>query len=247
MLEAPALRAGEEGERRWRIYVDAGHGAANNAGTLSAMCEREEDFTLRVANDLAKRLPELGPFDVRVSRDGSAPVSYPARLEASSAWRADAFVAIHMDARGYAEAWAAAPGKTCWRNDASPGFSVLWSSDGTAAAISGRQALARTIASRMEAAGFLAYDGVDYVGHYVDDPAHDGVFENREGIGRRIYLLRKPRMPAVIIETHHALHLDELTRWHEPRTLEVFAAAVATGLLDALDPPAVAESGPLPR
>lgn len=232
------VESGRDGDaRRWRIYVDAGHGADGNAGTQSAICEQEETFTLRVANDLAQRLPELGPFDVLVSRDGTRPVSYPSRIEASSAWKADAFVAIHMDARGTAQPWLASPGQTCWRQDAEPGFSVLWSSEGERTATSRRQTLARAIAARMKTAGFLPYDGRNYPGHYASDPGHDGVFENRPGIGRRIYLLRKPRMPAVIIETHHGLDLEELTRWREPRTLEVFAATVAAGLLDALDSP----------
>jgi len=238
LLESPTESARPDGSRRWRIYLDAGHGAEGNAGTQSVMCEREEDFTLRVANDLAKRLPKLGPFDVLVSRDGSRSVSYPSRVTSASAWKADAFVAIHMDARGVAQPWLAAPGKTCWRQDETPGFSVLWSSEGAAALTSRRHGLARAIAARMETAGFLPYDGVNYPGHYVGDTERDGVFENRAGVGRRIYLLRKPAMPAVIIETHHALDLEESLRWQEPRTLEVFAAAVAAGLLDALDPPA---------
>ena len=201
------------------------------------MCEAEEDFTLQIANDLAERLPALGPFEVRVSRDGSRPVSYATRVRESIGWKADAFVAIHMDARGSPEAWNPTPDRTCWRQDGSPGFSVLWSSEGVVSSTARKRALAQALAARMQEAGFLAYDGADYVGHYVADPERAGVFENRAGIGRRIFLLRKPAMPAVIIETHHALDLEESTRWHEPRTLEVFGAAVAAGLVDALGPP----------
>jgi N-acetylmuramoyl-L-alanine amidase len=45
------------------------------------------------------------------------------------------------------------------------------------------------------------------------------------------------RWRANLIETHHALDLEEVARWREERTLEAFAAAVAWGLVDALAPP----------
>jgi N-acetylmuramoyl-L-alanine amidase len=61
---------------------------------------------------------------------------------------------------------------------------------------------------------------------------------SRHEPGRRIHVLRRPRVPSVIIETHHALDFEEAARWKEERTLEVFAAAVAQGLVDALSSPA---------
>ena len=50
-------------------------------------------------------------------------------------------------------------------------------------------------------------------------------------------MLRRPRIPSVIIETHHALDFEEVARWREERTLEAFAAAVAQGVVDAFAPP----------
>jgi N-acetylmuramoyl-L-alanine amidase len=51
-------------------------------------------------------------------------------------------------------------------------------------------------------------------------------------------------MPSVIIETHHALDLEEVARWREERTLEAFAAAVTQGLVDAFAPPPGAPPAP---
>ena len=39
-------------------------------------------------------------------------------------------------------------------------------------------------------------------------------------------------VPTVIIETHHALDYEEVERWREMRTRNVFANAVTKGLLD---------------
>ncbi|MFZ5469634.1 MAG: N-acetylmuramoyl-L-alanine amidase family protein [Myxococcota bacterium] len=220
-------------KRPWRIYLDGGHGAKDNQGVASVTCEHEEDFTLRVAKDLAEHLRRTGAFEVRLSRDG-ARVAYEARVRAAESWKADAFLSLHADARGLARWWSPVPGTFCLRQDETPGFAVLWSSDGPALLTPRRQTLARALATRMRQAGLLAYDGVDYPGHYVGDDSHPGVFENRPGIGRRIFVLRKPTMPSVIIETHHALDFEEAARWKEPLTLEAFAAAVAASLSDVL-------------
>ena len=39
-------------------------------------------------------------------------------------------------------------------------------------------------------------------------------------------MLRRPAMPSVIIETHHAWHPDEWARWQEENTRLAFAFAV---------------------
>jgi len=58
--------------------------------------------------------------------------------------------------------------------------------------------------------------------------------DRRTPLRRRVFLLRAPRMPSIIIETHHALDYRESARWAEPRTHDAFAAAVAAALVDAL-------------
>jgi len=39
-------------------------------------------------------------------------------------------------------------------------------------------------------------------------------------------------MPSIIIETHHAFDPEEVARWTEARTLDVFAATVASALVE---------------
>jgi N-acetylmuramoyl-L-alanine amidase len=55
---------------------------------------------------------------------------------------------------------------------------------------------------------------------------------DKRPLKKRVYFLRASRTPTVIIETHHALDPDEVARWDEPRTREVFSAAVAASILD---------------
>ncbi len=46
--------------------------------------------------------------------------------------------------------------------------------------------------------------------------------------------LRRPAMASIIVETHHAWHTDEASRWDDAATLEAFGAALAAGIADAL-------------
>ncbi len=220
-----------------RIYLDAGHGAPGNSGSTSVTCEPEESFTLRVAQELARRLEATGHFQVKLSRKPGQRPTYPDRLEEAERWRADLFLSLHSDSRGEASWWLAAKGQWCLRNDAAPGYSVLYADDIPEPLLPRRLALARALARRMGEAGFFPYGGEDYVGLYAPDSEQPGTFVSRHQPGQRIFVLRKPRMPSVIIETHHALDLEEEARWREERTLEAFAAAVARGLVDALVPP----------
>jgi N-acetylmuramoyl-L-alanine amidase len=216
-----------------RVFIDAGHGAAGNVGVASVACELEQDFTLRVAEDLARRLEATGHFRVKVSRRAGEEVSYPRRLRAAERFGAEVILSLHADARGMATAWQPAPGTWCWRQDATPGFAVLYSDRGAPALRDGRRALGRALARHLAASGLLAYDGVDYEGQYLKDEAQAGAFVDR----RFLYLLKRPEAPSVIVETHHFLDFEEAARWREERTLEAFAAAVAGGLVEALARP----------
>lgn len=240
-LSPPELLIPKKG-RRFRIYLDAGHGAPGNSGTQSAFCEAEEDFTLRVARHLAEKLRASGRFVVKLSRDGAKRPRYQDRVREANEWNADAFLSLHMDARGYANAWEPSPGKFCWRSDDTPGFAILWSDDAPQKLKQRRLSLAQAIAAQLQTTGFLAYDGVDYTGLY-DGDEQPGVFVDRHVPGRRIYVLRRPKVPSVIIETHHALDVRETTRWREPRTLDAFSDAVTAALLSSLSGPS---SSPLP-
>ncbi len=219
-----------------RVYVDAGHGAKDNHGAVSALCENEEDFTARTADALAKALAATGRFEVKLSRSGDARPSYGARVAEAEKWRADVILGIHFDVRGSAILWEPEPGKQCWRTpllqapgEETGGFSVLWSDEDQAKRPErqGGARLGRQISKSMAAAGFAPYGGWDYQGLYVPDEV-PGCFIAR----RKVWMLKRPTIPSLIIETHHALDLQERARWDEPRTLQVFAAAIAAALLN---------------
>lgn len=219
---------------RKRIYLDAGHGAPDNTGNVNAFCEDEQDFTLRTARWVARWLEETGHFEVQLSRRQGELVAYRDRVEQARAWHAAAFISIHSDVRGPKQSWAPDAGLSCPRTDEGVGFSVLWSDEGPMPLQLGRLALARAVGKRLVEAGLSPYDGTDYRGQYRADALQAGVFVDRHEPGKRIYVLRKPAVPAIIVETHNAWLPAEAVRWEQEATREAFAAALAAALTDVL-------------
>ncbi len=218
-----------------KVFVDPGHGAPNNPGNSSCVCRDEQDFTLDVARSIAGWLRQTGHFDVRLSRDGDERVTYQARVEAATAWGADVFLSIHSDIRGQTgETQVVGRDKVCRVNLGTPGFSVLLSEDGPESLVAARRTLARKTALRMREAGFGAYGGTEYGTLYARDSDESGVFLDRHAYEQRIFVLWKPTMPSIIVETHHALDPREVQLWTAKATHEAFASAVAASLVDTL-------------
>lgn len=213
-----------------RVFVDAGHGAPNNVGNRGCYCQEEQVHTLAVAKFLAAALAATGRFEVSVSRDGTETPRYQARLAAARAWRADLIISLHSDARGHAFPVRQASGEVCWENPDAPGFSVLWNDEGPA--FPAREGLGRALGARLREAGFLAYHGEDYAQLYRQDAVEPSGWIDKRPKKKRVYFLRGSAIPTAIIETHHALDVDEVARWNEKRTLEVFSSAVAAAILD---------------
>lgn len=129
--------------RTARIVIDAGHGAAGNHGTEDAFCEHEEEHTKRTQDAVAAWLAQQPGVEVKRTRTTDAPVSYAARMKQMNAWRADAVIAVHSDARAADEWWRDAE-TGCWRSRGGNGFAVLYSDEGDAAIVKKRRALAAT-------------------------------------------------------------------------------------------------------
>lgn len=225
-LEVPVLRRPIRvtDRRKKRIYLDAGHGAHKNPGNTSAACLPEQEHALHVAEAVRDVLLTVPGVEVKVSRSGDSLRGYQARVDEANAWGADVFLSFHSDARG--RFWWGPEG--CPRGDGAPGFAVLWNRSGTLG--DARLALARDLAREIQGAGIPAYNGEDYEGAYDSDDIADGVFRDRRGL----LVLRRPTMPSVIIETHHALDEHENARWvHDPEVLAAFAEAIALALAGA--------------
>lgn len=224
---AAALRVLEAAAPPGTLLLDAGHGAPGNPGNQNCRCEAEQDVMLRVAGRVRTWLREHG-VAVKETRPEGAPTPYRDRLRMTRS--ADWMISLHSDSRAGFELMPD-PSTGCWRNGGATGFAVLWSDEGDDALVAKRHALARAVARRMVEAGFPAYSGRDYEGLYGPDPT-DGVFVDRHEDRKRIMLLRRPKIPSVIVETHQAWDSGEVARWEEEGTATAFASALAAALAD---------------
>jgi N-acetylmuramoyl-L-alanine amidase len=235
--DAAVLRAAEPtfppGFGRRRVLLDAGHGAPGNTGNRSAFCVDEQDFTRSLAEDVAQVLAASGHFEVELSRPSDALVPYAERIQLAERWGADVIVSLHSDVRGHAEPWEPAVGQSCRHDHDAPGFSLLFSDSGEPALVQGRAELARAAARSLAAAGFLPYDGGEYHAEYASDEV-GGVFLDRHPESERIFVLWRPPVPSVIVETHNALDEREAKRWERGETRDAFARALMTALVAAL-------------
>jgi N-acetylmuramoyl-L-alanine amidase len=214
---------------RQKVFVVAGHGTRTNEGNLGAWCTREQDFTLRAASNLARMLDATGQFDAIEARTGDQRPSYSARLRHLERVGATAMIELHSDARAdrMRPHAISMDGETCWRDDGEPGFTILVADrEGTAELIEDRLALARALGRALADAGFTPWVGDNYQGLYEADEV-PGVWRDR----RRLFMLREPGVPSVLIETHNGKDGRETLRWEEPATHDAFGRAVLSGLL----------------
>lgn len=220
---------------RIRIAVDAGHGAPGNTGNWGCHCQREADETLVEAMELSKRLRRFG-FTVLETRTTEEGAKYPARIAAIERFKPHLVVSLHTDAR--AEAWPLElhpDGGVCFANRGDPGFSVLWSEEGTRSVVRARETWGRAVSEALREAGFLPYSGEDYGSLYKTDDA-PACFVDARPMKQRVYFLRATSVaPVVIVETHHALDPLEVARWHDADTHDAFAAAIASAALKVVE------------
>jgi N-acetylmuramoyl-L-alanine amidase len=210
-----------------KITIDPGHGAPGNSGNENSNCQEEQTEMLRVAVSLRDHLVATGHFDVHMAREGDATPEYWPRVNAAATHRSEVFLSLHSDTRSDPTLV-----DGCGTNTEHPGFSVLYSDEPEDR--DRRAALGRSVANAMAAQGFVAYSGADYGQAYDADPTA-GVFIDRRGL----LMLRRPAMPSVIIETHHAWAPDEVAAWQTEQTLNRFEEAVTVALIGFLtvEPP----------
>jgi N-acetylmuramoyl-L-alanine amidase len=213
------------------VAIDPGHGAPGNRGNESSFCVAEEDFTLGLAYDLEALLVELG-FEVALTRRGSARTPYEARVREAERIGAAAFVSLHSDVRGHIATWSPREGVECRHAEDAPGFSVLLSDESpTPALLVRRQDLATQVAARLIEAGFTPYGGAEYESLYAPlSEAAPGVFLDRHEPDKRVFVLRRPAIPSVIVETHNALDRREAEAWETPEVRRAFGLALAAAL-----------------
>lgn len=221
---APKLPRG-----RHRVVLDPGHGAPGNDGNTGALCQKEADEMLAVAHRVAGALAHRGALEIRSTRPRDAVTDYSTRIRSADAW-GEVLISFHSDARSGID-WGPDPETGCNSSSGAHGFTVLWSDEGGERLVADRRSLARIVAAKLREAGFGPYTA-GYGDLYEGDVDHPGTYLDRHEPSQRIRMLRRPKIPSIIVETHNAPDRAEVARWRDPATVDVFASALRAALVE---------------
>ena len=221
---------------KFRIAVDVGH-TAESEGATSSRNVPEFSFNLRLARVIAEKLKDEGFAATRLLvTEGKAKPSLFKRVSVANNMEADLFLSIHHDSvpNKLLEDWEF-EGKKSHFSDRFGGYSVFVSHDN--ADFKTSFAFAELVGSEMKARG-LAYAQqytMPIMGHY-QYPLLDkdtGVYAHDE-----LIVLRKTRMPAVLLEAGSIINRDEELKMDTPERRDLISDAVAAAVKNFCSPPA---------
>ncbi|HET7888073.1 MAG TPA: N-acetylmuramoyl-L-alanine amidase [Bradyrhizobium sp.] len=221
---------------KFRIAVDVGH-TAESEGATSARNVPEFAFNLRLAQQIAEGLKAAGFVSTKLLvTEGKAKPSLFRRVAVANDMNADLFLSVHHDSvpNKLLEDWEF-EGKKSHFSDRFGGYSVFVSHDNTDFKTS--FAFAELVGKQMKASGldYAKQYTMPIMGHY-QYPLLDkdtGVYAHDE-----LVVLRKTRMPAVLLEAGSIINRDEELKMGSAERRDLISDAVVAAVKDFCAPPA---------
>lgn len=209
---------------RFRVALDVGH-TVEQPGALSARGMPEFVFNLLLAERIERALRAAGFDRTRLLvTDGAAKPSLFMRVSHATDIEADLFLSIHHDAvpQPLKETWEY-EGRQLEYSDRFRGHSIFVSYDHAQARAS--LAFARLLGLAMKARGLA------YTPHYTEPfmgPRRRQLVDAEAGVYRfdALVVLRRTRMPAVLLEGGMIVHREEELALAAPERQELVSAAV---------------------
>lgn len=90
------VRTATKAEGRFTVIIDPGHGGIDG-GAQGVSGTQEKDLTLVLGKKIAAKVAEIGPFDVRMTREEDVFVSLHERVNFARRNRADLVISVHAD------------------------------------------------------------------------------------------------------------------------------------------------------
>ena len=236
-LNPPVLRLASSPcePAKFRIAVDAGH-TAESEGATSSRNVPEFSFNLRLAQQIAQDLKGAGFTATRLLvTEGKAKPSLFKRVAVANDMEANLFLSIHHDSvpNKLLEDWEF-EGQKSHFSDRFSGHSVFVSHDN--ADFKTSFAFAELIGKAMKARGleYAQQYTMPIMGHY-QYPLLDketGVYAHDE-----LVVLRKTRMPAVLLEAGSIINRDEELKMNSSERRDLISDAVVAAVKEFCSPP----------
>ena len=219
---------------KFRIILDVGH-TAESEGALSARNVAEFTFNLRLAQRIEEKLKAAGFAETRLLvTGGKARPSLFKRVAAASDLHADLLLSIHHDSvpNKLLEDWEF-EGKKSHFSDRFSGYSVFVSRDNPDFKTS--LSFAELVGKELKAGG------LDYARQYTKPimgryqhpllNKETGVYSYDE-----LVVLRKARMPAVLLEAGSIINRDEELQMDSPERRDIISSGVTAAMKEFCEP-----------
>ena len=209
----PNVSLGQDAVKFYKVIVDPGHGG-QDIGSKGSSDLLEKDVTMALAKKLVQALVETGEFRAELTRKDDKAVSLDDRAGMANHNHGDLFISLHLG--------------TTFAPDPI-GFSIYYWSPTTASPTATPSSntvkswdqehepyweKSRMLASLMKEELLWSIPW-----------ASGGV------IAANIYLLRRTRMPAIMLELGSLKHLEEAAQLQKPEFQEAVAKAVTQGIV----------------
>ena len=213
---------------KFRIVVDVGH-TAESEGAMSARNVSEYVFNLRLAQRIAEKLKAEGFGETKLLvTEGRARASLVRRVAAASKLEANLFLSIHHDSvpTKFLEAWEF-EGKKSHFSDRFSGYSVFVSNDNPEFKAS--LLIAELVAKEMKG------QGLKYAEQYsqpIMGKYQHPLLNKETGVYSydKLIVLKKTRMPAVLLEAGSIINREEELRIDSPEHRNIVSSGVAVAL-----------------
>ena len=218
--------------------IDPGHGGTDSGAVAQGLVEKDLnlDVGLRVA-----RLLETAGFGVKLTREDDRFVPLEARVEMANALPKSVFVSIHFnDAQGEGRATTRANGIETYYSGVkqpTPATSLTWASLLGASKPASDPAMAGSVRGGTLLAGCIQHALIAGTGA-----------EDRGIKEAGLYVTRRVRGPAVLVEGGFVSHPLEAHLLQDPSYREEIAKCIASGIvsyLQAAPPPGIGSPAPV--
>lgn len=219
---------------KFRIVLDVGH-TAESEGAISARNVAEFVFNLHLAQRIKEKLKTEGFPETRLLvTEGKSRPSLFKRVAAANALEANLFLSIHHDSvpDSMLEEWEF-NGKKSHFSDRFSGYSVFVSHDNPDFQTSLR--FADLIGKEMKAEGMQF--AKQYTLPIMGKNRHE-LLDKETGVYRydQLVVLRKTRMPAVLLEAGSISNRDEELAMQSPERQEIISSGVTEAVKEFCDP-----------
>jgi N-acetylmuramoyl-L-alanine amidase len=218
---------------KFRIVLDVGH-TAESEGAISARNVAEFVFNLRLARRIEEKLKAEGFAETRLLlTEGRARSSLVRRVAAANNLSADLFLSIHHDSvpNSFLENWEF-EGKKSHFSDRFSGYSVFVSRNNPDFKTS--FSFAELLAKEMKA------QGLQYAQQYsqaIMGRYRHPLLDKETGVYSydQLIVLRKTRMPAVLLEAGSIINRDEELKMDSPERRDIISSGVSAAVKEFCD------------